>query len=60
MASIESVTGPLDPADLGTALIHEHLRSRDDANATSSRTSTTRTRSTRQDSRPRTAPRAWG
>jgi len=33
MASIESVTGPLDPDDLGTVLIHEHLRFRDNANA---------------------------
>jgi len=33
MASIESVTGPLEPGDLGTTLIHEHLRTRDDANA---------------------------
>ncbi len=33
MPTIESVTGPLDVADLGTTLIHEHLRTRDDANA---------------------------
>jgi len=33
MASIESVTGPLDPEDLGTVLIHEHLRFRDNATA---------------------------
>ena len=33
MASIESVTGPLEPDDLGTTLIHEHLRARDEANA---------------------------
>ena len=33
MASIESVTGPVDPADLGTVLIHEHLRFRDNATA---------------------------
>ncbi len=33
MATIESVTGPLDPADLGTVLIHEHLRFRDTATA---------------------------
>ncbi|MBA3510127.1 MAG: phosphotriesterase, partial [Thermoleophilaceae bacterium] len=33
MASIESVTGPLDPDDLGTVLIHEHLRFRDNATA---------------------------
>ncbi|MEJ7750895.1 MAG: hypothetical protein WKF32_05545 [Thermoleophilaceae bacterium] len=33
MASIESVTGPLDPEDFGTTLIHEHFRARDEANA---------------------------
>ena len=33
MPTVESVTGPLDVADLGTTLIHEHLRTRDDANA---------------------------
>jgi phosphotriesterase-related protein len=33
MAAIESVTGPIDEADLGTTLIHEHLRFRDDATA---------------------------
>ena len=33
MATIESVTGPVDPADLGTVLIHEHLRFRDNATA---------------------------
>ena len=33
MASIESVTGPLDDGDLGSTLIHEHLRTRDEANA---------------------------
>ena len=31
MASVESVTGPIDAEDLGTTLIHEHLRTRDDA-----------------------------
>jgi phosphotriesterase-related protein len=33
MASIESVNGPIEPEDLGTVLIHEHLRFRDDATA---------------------------
>jgi phosphotriesterase-related protein len=33
MASIESVTGPLDAEDLGRTLIHEHLRARDESNA---------------------------
>lgn len=33
MASIESVTGPLDADDLGVTLIHEHLRARDESNA---------------------------
>ena len=33
MPAVESVTGPLDVEDLGTTLIHEHLRTRDDANA---------------------------
>ncbi len=33
MASIESVTGPLDADDLGTTLIHEHFRARDESNA---------------------------
>jgi phosphotriesterase-related protein len=33
MPTIESVTGPLDAGDLGTTLIHEHLRTRDEANA---------------------------
>lgn len=33
MASIESVTGPIDADDLGTTLIHEHLCFRDDATA---------------------------
>ena len=31
MASIETVTGAVDAADLGTTLIHEHLRTRDEA-----------------------------
>jgi phosphotriesterase-related protein len=33
MASIESVNGPIEPEELGTVLIHEHLRFRDDATA---------------------------
>ncbi len=33
MATIESVTGPLDAEDLGHTLIHEHLRARDESNA---------------------------
>ncbi len=33
MATIESVTGPLDLDALGTTLIHEHLCARDEANA---------------------------
>jgi len=33
MASIESVTGPIDADELGTTLIHEHLRFRDSATA---------------------------
>ena len=33
MASIESVTGPIDADELGPTLIHEHYRTRDDANA---------------------------
>jgi phosphotriesterase-related protein len=33
MASIESVTGPLDADELGVTLIHEHLRARDESNA---------------------------
>ena len=33
MPTVESVTGPLDAGELGTTLIHEHLRTRDDANA---------------------------
>jgi phosphotriesterase-related protein len=31
MANVESVTGPIDAEDLGATLIHEHLRTRDDA-----------------------------
>ena len=31
MATIETVTGPVDAAELGTTLIHEHLRTRDEA-----------------------------
>src|SRR5919107_479455 len=31
MASVETVTGPIDAADLGTTLIHEHLLARDEA-----------------------------
>jgi phosphotriesterase-related protein len=31
MASVESVTGPIDAGELGTTLIHEHLRFRDEA-----------------------------
>jgi phosphotriesterase-related protein len=30
-ASVETVTGPIDAAELGTTLIHEHLRTRDEA-----------------------------
>lgn len=33
MATIESVTGPLDASALGTTLIHEHFRARDESNA---------------------------
>ena len=33
MPSIESVTGPIDAEELGPTLIHEHYRTRDDANA---------------------------
>lgn len=33
MASIESVTGPIDAEDLGHTLIHEHRRERDQPNA---------------------------
>jgi phosphotriesterase-related protein len=31
MATVETVTGAVDSADLGTTLIHEHLRTRDEA-----------------------------
>jgi phosphotriesterase-related protein len=31
MATVETVTGAVDAADLGTTLIHEHLRCRDEA-----------------------------
>jgi phosphotriesterase-related protein len=31
MAKVETVTGPIDAAELGTTLIHEHLRNRDEA-----------------------------
>ena len=31
MATIETVTGPIDAGELGTTLIHEHLRTRDEA-----------------------------
>ena len=31
MATVESVTGPLEAADLGTTLVHEHLLARDEA-----------------------------
>lgn len=31
MATISTVTGPIDAQDLGTTLIHEHLRTRDEA-----------------------------
>jgi phosphotriesterase-related protein len=30
-ASVETVTGPVDAGELGTTLIHEHLRTRDEA-----------------------------
>jgi phosphotriesterase-related protein len=30
-ASVETVTGPIDAGELGTTLIHEHLRTRDEA-----------------------------
>jgi phosphotriesterase-related protein len=33
MATVESVTGPIEADDLGVTLIHEHFRTRDDANA---------------------------
>ena len=31
MATVETVTGPVDASELGTTLIHEHLRARDEA-----------------------------
>ena len=31
MATVETVTGPVDATELGTTLIHEHLQARDDA-----------------------------
>ena len=31
MATVETVTGPVDAADLGTVLVHEHVRFRDEA-----------------------------
>src|SRR5262245_33638766 len=31
MATIQTVTGPIDAQELGTTLIHEHLRTRDEA-----------------------------
>ncbi|MGH2987091.1 MAG: phosphotriesterase, partial [Solirubrobacterales bacterium] len=31
MATIETVTGPIDAGELGITLIHEHLRTRDEA-----------------------------
>ena len=31
MATVETVTGPIDAAELGTTLIHEHLQARDEA-----------------------------
>src|SRR6187401_2043282 len=31
MAQVQTVTGPIDAEDLGTTLIHEHLRTRDEA-----------------------------
>ena len=31
MATVETVTGPIDACELGTTLIHEHLRTRDEA-----------------------------
>jgi len=31
MANVETVTGPIDAAELGTTLIHEHLQARDEA-----------------------------
>ena len=31
MATVETVTGPIDASELGTTLIHEHLQARDEA-----------------------------
>ena len=31
MATVETVTGPIESSELGTTLIHEHLRTRDEA-----------------------------
>ena len=31
MATVETVTGPIDASELGTTLIHEHLRTQDEA-----------------------------
>jgi phosphotriesterase-related protein len=31
MATVETVSGPIEASDLGTTLIHEHLRTRDEA-----------------------------
>src|SRR6185369_6780755 len=31
MATVETVTGPVESSELGTTLIHEHLRTRDEA-----------------------------
>ncbi len=31
MATVETVTGPLDASELGTTLVHEHLQARDEA-----------------------------
>ena len=33
MATVESVNGPIDVEDLGTTLIHEHFRFRDEGAA---------------------------
>ena len=31
MAQVQTVTGPIDAEELGTTLIHEHLRNQDEA-----------------------------
>ena len=31
MAEVQTVTGPIEADELGTTLIHEHLRTRDEA-----------------------------